>query len=82
MGFYLEGGANRLSIIGANAFDACKRNSKARTAAQRDMMGNKWVLKVNSELYELLRIQINEFEIKGDLVAPVLPKAKGKATEN
>lgn len=81
-GFYLEGGANRLSIIGANAFDACKRNSKARTAAQRDMMGNKWVLKVNSELYELLRIQINEFEIKGDLVAPVLPKAKGKATEN
>ena len=46
------------------------------------MMGNKWVLKVNSELYKLLRIQINEFEIKGDLVAPVLPKAKGKATEN
>ena len=62
-GFYLEGGAKRLSIIGANAFDACQMSDKTRTAAQKKIMGDKWVLKINSELYELLRIEINNFKI-------------------
>ena len=81
-GFYLEGGAKRLSIIGANAFDACQMSDKTRTAAQKKIMGDKWVLKINSELYELLRIEINNFKFEGKLVAPRIPKAENESTEN
>lgn len=81
-GFYLEGGAKRLSIIGANAFDACQMSDKTRTGAQKKIMGDKWVLKINSELYELLRIEINNFKFEGKLVAPRIPKAENESTEN
>lgn len=81
-GFYLEDGAKRLSIIGANAFDACQMSDKTRTATQKKIMGDKWVLKINSELYELLRIEINNFKFEGKLVAPRIPKAENESTEN
>ena len=39
-GFYIEGGAGRLNIIGANAFDACHQSSKQRTSDQIKLLTN------------------------------------------
>lgn len=60
-GFYLEGGAGRLNIIGANAFDACHQSSKQRTSDQIELLTNNWVLRVNKPLYKYARIEVNHY---------------------
>ena len=60
-GFYLEGGAGRLNIIGANAFDACHQSSKQRTSDQIKLLTNNWILRVDKPLYKYARIEVNHY---------------------
>ena len=60
-GFYLEGGAGCLNIIGANAFDACHQSSKQRTSDQIKLLTNNWVLRVDKPLYKYARVEVNHY---------------------
>lgn len=60
-GFYIEGGAGRLNIIGANAFDACHQSSKQRTSDQIKLLTNNWILRVDKPLYKYARIEVNHY---------------------
>lgn len=60
-GFYIEGGAGCLNIIGANAFDACHQSSKQRTSDQIKLLTNNWILRVDKPLYKYARVEVNHY---------------------
>ncbi|WP_049359083.1 hypothetical protein [Rothia mucilaginosa] len=75
-GFYIEGGAGRLNIIGANAFDACHQSSKQRTSDQIKLLTNNWILRVDKPLYKYARIEVNHYSYNLGIKEEETPEKK------
>ena len=75
-GFYIEGGAGRLNIIGANAFDACHQSSKQRTSDQVKLLTNNWILRVDKPLYKYARIEVNHYSYNLGIKEEETPEKK------
>ena len=76
-GFYLEGGAGRLNIIGAIAHDECQTLYEGKTNKPKILEGP-WKIFVKSQIYNPYRIEINEHVRKSIIIEkPIVVGDKG-----